>query len=115
MIIQVVDANGVTQFVVWNAPATPTDRSGTIQNTNATQTLLDPVPQGSYRSGWVIQNNGQSGNTIQINDIGNPADQSPSSYYLPPGATFPPPGYPPTQGEVNIAGVAGDNFMAREW
>lgn len=115
MIIQVVDANGALQQIIVQSPATPTDRSGTITATSVSQTLLDPVQAGGSRSGWLVQNKGVNGFTMQINDTGNPADESPSSINLAPGAFFPPPGYPVTQGEINIAGAEGDNFMCREW
>lgn len=114
-VIQVVDANGALQQVCVQSPTTPLDRSGTIVATNVSQILMDAMASGSTRGGWIVQNNGTSGGTLQINDTGNPADQSPSSIYLAPGEFFPPPGYPVTQGEITIAGTIGDNFMAREW
>jgi hypothetical protein len=115
VILQVVDANGVTQAIVAQAPATPTDRSGTILATGVSQVLMDPPAAGVTRAGWLVQNKSTTGNTMQINDLGNPADASPSSVDLAPGASFPPPGYPVTQGEITITGNIGDNFMAREW
>lgn len=113
MLIQVVDANDVTQQIVAQSPGTPTDRSGTIVTSGLSQMLLEIMPAGTQRSGWLVQNNGI--NSMQINDLGSPADQSPSAIFLAPGSTFPPPGYPVTQGEVQIVGFQGDNFMAREW
>lgn len=115
MIMQVVDGNGELQQIVVQSPGIPADRSGTIQASGVSQTLLDIVPDGSTRSGWLVQNNTASGFTMQINDLGSPADQGPTSVNLAPGEFFPPPGYPVTQGSVEIAGNVGDNFMAREW
>lgn len=113
--MQVVDANNETQEIVVQIPATPTDRSGTIQATDASQVLMDPVAEGSFRAGWIVQNNSLTGNVMLINDLGDDADNSPTSIYLAPGQFWPPPGYPVTQGQIAIAGTADDNFMAREW
>jgi len=115
VVIQVPDINGQPFEVCFQTPGTPTDRSGTINNTGASQTLMDVVATGLIRSGWIVQNKSQSGNTMVINDIGDPADTSPSSVQLAPGETWPPTGYPVTQGVITIAGQAGDNYMAREW
>lgn len=113
--MQVVDANNVTQDIVVQIPVTPTDRSGTIQATDVSQVLMDAVAEGSFRAGWIVQNKSQTGTTMQVNDLGDDADQSPTSIDLAPGESWPPPGYPVTQGPISIAGAAGDNFMAREW
>lgn len=113
MILQVVDANNVTQQITVPAPGTPTDKSGTCNG--ASMIVLDPVPDGFVRAGWLIQNKSQLGNSMSVNDLGDDADDGPSSVQIEPGAMFPPRGYPVTQGQVTIIGVGGDNFMAREW
>jgi hypothetical protein len=115
MILQVVDANGVLQTVCAQAPETPSDKSGTITVNNATQVLMDPAAPGVTRSGWIVQNNGASGDLMFINDLGSDADTSPTSVQLAHGQFWPPPGYPVPQGQISIAGTAGDSFMAREW
>lgn len=117
MILQVADGNGILQQICVQSVGTPTDRSGTIVTSGASQVLMDAVPDGAElpRSGWLVQNNSQTGFSMQINEIGSDADTSPTSIYLAPGAFFPPPGYPVTQGEITIAGQSGDNYAAREW
>lgn len=111
--IQIPDINGQPQQVYVQQPGTPTDRSGTC--TGVSQTLLDVVAAGTTRGGWIVQNKSQTGNTMTVNDLGSPADGSPSSVQIGPGEFWPPPGYPVTQGSVEIIGVDGDPFMAREW
>lgn len=117
MILQVTDGNGVIQQICVQSPGTPTDRSGTIQAGGVSQPLMDAVPDGapSPRSGWLVQNKSQTGFAMQINDLGSPADASPTSINLAPGESFPPPDYPVTQGSIEITGQAGDSYAAREW
>lgn len=113
MILQVVDADGETQTVVVQSTDTPVSRSGTIIGTGVSQVLMDAAAPGITRSGWLVQNKGT--HNMEINDLGDPADASPVSVQLAPGALFPPPGYPVAQGEITITGTVGDNYMAREW
>lgn len=116
MQIQVVDANNIIQNVIWQAPGTPTDRSGTYSG--ASQIVLDAIDpaSGVVRGGYLFQNRSVSSTIVQINDIGGAADNvSPTCIDVPPGGTFPPPGYPVTQGEVTVIGPAGESFAAREW
>lgn len=112
-VVQIPDINGQPEQVCFQQPGTPTDRSGTC--TGTALDLLDPVPTGQTRGGWIVQNCGVSATTMTINDIGSPADLGPSCVQLAPGQFWPPPGYPVTQGGVSILGMIGDNFMAREW
>lgn len=115
MIFQGTDANGNPQVLCLQGIGTPTDRSLTCDG--ASDMLLAPIPTGNPpRSGWIVQNKSTLGNLMFVNDLGSPADSvSPSNVILQPGESFPPPGYPVTQGEVQIFGTAGDNCMAREW
>jgi hypothetical protein len=112
-VIQVPDINGQPQEVCFQQPGTPSDRSGTCDGNS--DVVLEAVPTGSTRAGWLIQNKSTAGNLMFVNDLGSPADQSPTSVILQPGESFPPPGYPITQGEVQVLGAVGDNYMAREW
>lgn len=113
MILQVTDANGAPQTIVVQSPGTPTDHSGTIAATNVSQTMLDAAAPGVTRAGWLVQNKGT--HAMNVNDLGDPADSSPTSVQIAPGAFFPPPGYPVTQGVISITGTTGDNFMVRVW
>ena len=112
-VLQVVDANDVTQNICVASPDTPTDRSGTYNG--ATQIVLDTVPAGFQRGAWMFQNRSRSGTTVQINEIGGDADASPTCFDVPPGGVFPPPGYPVTQAQVSVIGVNGEQFACREW
>lgn len=114
MIIQVVDANDETQNVVMQSIETPVDISGTL-TTGASQVISDGPPAGFQRAGWFVQNKSVTGNVMTINELGGGADNSPTCVLLPPGATFPPPGYPVVQGAISLSGFAGDSFCAREW
>jgi hypothetical protein len=129
MQIEILDGNAQGQTVVWQAPATPVaaaaavwpaappggvgplvDRSGVIV-AGPTQTLM---PANPGRSGWIVQNNSATGNSMTVNDLGNPANGA-GSFVIPPGGYFPPPGYVVTNSDIEIGGAVGDAFTAREW
>lgn len=113
MILQVVDANGVTQQIAVAAPGTPVDRSGTCDGLS--NAIMDAVADGFVRSGWLVQNKSQTAQSMTINDLGDDADESPTCVNLAPGEFFPPANYPVTQGQISLKGADGDAFMAREW
>ena len=113
MILWVVDANGTPQQIVAQSPTDELqDRSGT--GTGASVPLLEAVPDGFVRAGWFFQNNSQV-NTMIINELGGEADAAPQCFVVPPGGTWPPPGYPVPQGVVSLAAALNDNYAAREW
>ena len=112
-VIQIPDINGQPNQVCFQSPATPVDGSGTANGQS--QMILAAVPTGTVRSGWIVQNNSTQNYSMFVNDLGSPADTSPTSVVLLPGQFWPPPGYPVTQGAVYIMGTSGDNYMVRSW
>lgn len=114
MLLTVKDALGNDATVIAQGQATPTDRSGMIVGTDASQALLNA---NAARSGWFFQNLGTE--PMFINELAADATSQPvdgdGSIMVPPGASFPPCGYPVPPGQVNVTGTAGQFYVAREW
>lgn len=111
MIVTVLDGNGQPVNVLWNAQATPTDRSGTITDTLTSQEVM---PATAARAGWLFQNVSLTGNAMLLSELGEDAAVA-ATWHLDPGDSFPPPGYPVPTGAITVAGTAGDAYTAREW
>ena len=113
MLINVLDAAGVAQKLVVHGQEAAVDRSGIITATGAAQSAL---AANVLRSGYMIHNRGVA--VMYVNDLGAAAvavSANAGSFMIQPGATFPPPGYPLTTGEVSIMGTINDGYMIREW
>lgn len=110
MLIQITDANNVTQTAVINTQEAVYDRSGTLSSTNVSQLA---VSANSNRSGLFIQNVGS--HNIWFNELGTAA-QSAGSVLLQPGQSVSTnSGYPLSTGAINVIGTSGDSFTIREW
>ncbi len=109
MLLQILDANGVSQTIVANAQEAVVDGSGTIAATGVAQWAILANPG---RSGFIFQNNGE--NQMILNELG-PAAVGSGSFVVKPGDFFPPPGYPVTSNAWSVLGTTGDAFTAREW
>lgn len=110
MLLQVKDANGETQAIATQAVDTLTDRSGTIESAEDYTVVMEA---NADRAGWFFQNQADDGTVMTINEIGG--DPLEAGIAIPPGGTFPPPGYPITVSEIRVAGTADMPFAAREW
>jgi len=109
MLLVVTDGQGNAQTIVVKGQEVVVDYSGTIAISGVSQLLL---AASSARSGWIMQNNGSS--PMTINEIGN--DATIKSFAVAPfGGVFPPENFPLTVNQLNIAGIAGDNFILRAW
>lgn len=110
MLIQITDANNVTQSAVINTQEAVYDRSGTLSGTNVPQVT---VSANANRSGLFIQNVGS--HNIWFNELGA-ASQSAGSVLLAPGASISTTsGYPLSTGAISMIGTSGDSFTVREW
>lgn len=107
----VLALNGAGQPVTFAVQAQDTisDRSGSIAETAASQSLM---PANTGRSGWFFQNCGQ--NPMTLNELGDDATDAGAILVLP-GASFPPPGYAIPTVAMTVAGTAGDAYTARDW
>lgn len=118
MNLEVRDAGSNTQIVTVIAPAAPADFSGAIEGLGVSQTV---APANPARSGFLFQNT--SPNQMILNTAnGNPSQlagaSNPGSWLVPPGAYFPPYGYPPVPYQINVAsltGSIGDTYTYQEW
>src|SRR5271157_1669118 len=109
MLLVVTDGQGNAQTIVVKGQEVVVDYSGIIAATETSQLLL---ATSATRSGWIIQNNGQS--PMTINEIG--LDATVKSFAVAPfGGVFPPENFPLTTNQLNIAGTAGDNYTLRAW
>ena len=89
------------------------DQSGKITATAVVQVAL---AANKSRSGYLIQNRGDS--AMYVNDLGTAGvavDSDNGSFMIQPGAFFPPIGYPISVGEISIIGTIGNGFTVREW
>ena len=110
MLIQITDANNVTQTAVINTQEAVYDRSGTLASTNVSQ---QAVAANSNRSGFFIQNLGS--HNLWFNELGL-ATETAGSVLLPPNASISTTsGYPLSTGAINVIGTVGDSFTIREW
>ena len=109
MLINLLDASGVSQKVAILSQEAVVDHSGTITATGVAQVLLSA---NALRSGWVMENRGS--NVMHVNELGTATSGS-GSFSIQPSSTFPPYGFPLTTGAVSIIGTIGDKFTVREW
>ena len=110
MLLVVLDGIGISQTLIVAGQEAVVDRSGSIAATAVAQQLLAP---NSMRSGFILQNL-SSVNPLYINDLGA-ATTTGGSFAVPPGAFFPPQGYPVSTGALSVLGTAGSIYSAREW
>ena len=108
MLLIIRDGMGNVQTVTAQSTGTPTDRSGTIAGATS-QPLMAANP---LRSGYLFQNTGA--NPMTISEIGSDATLL-NSFVVGAGQMFPPVGYVISQTAINVAGTAGDTYVAREW
>lgn len=109
MLINVLDATGISQSLIVAGQEAVVDKSGSIVATGVAQIALDA---NANRTGFIIQN--ISNHTIYLNDKGA-ATNTTGSFQLAQGQVFPPFGYPVTTGAISVMGTMGDTFTAREW
>jgi hypothetical protein len=108
MLLVIRDGLGNVQTVTAQSVGTPTDRSGSI----AGATSQSVMAANALRSGYLIQNTGA--NPMTISETGTDATLT-NTFILGVGQMFPPVGYIISQTAINIAGVQGDTYTAREW
>lgn len=112
MLLTVKNALGENVTVVSSGQESPTDASGIA--TGASQALFNA---NANRSGWFVQNRGAS--PMYVNELGAVATDVISGgagcFKIAPGESFPPAGFPVTTSQINIIGIAGEEFVAREW
>lgn len=108
MLLVVRDGLGNVQTITAQATGTPTDRSGVIAGAVSQPLMV----ANALRSGYVVQNTGSQ--VMTVSELGTDATAA-NSFQLGVGQFFPPAGYIITQGAINIAGLAGDTYVAREW
>src|SRR5208337_175393 len=109
MLLIVQDGQGNPQTLTVRGQEVVNDYSGSIALTATSQLLL---ADRKLRSGWIMQNNGQ--NPMTINEKGGSALVN-SFIVAPFGGIFPPPNFPLTTAQLNIAGTAGDAYTLRAW
>lgn len=114
MLLDVKDGLGQDQQIVAPGQESPVDSSGVILVTGDSEQLL---AANAYRAGWFFQNQGQ--NAMQINELGanasTPTAAGAGSWNVPPGGTWPPPGFALTTAKITISGTQGDAYACREW
>jgi hypothetical protein len=113
MQLTVKDGNGQAQTVIAQANDLATDLSGVL----AGYTSVPVAPQNAARAGYFFQN--QGANPMWVNELGLPATQTPvannGSILVPPGGSFPPPGFPVSTAQISVIGTPGDTFAFRTW
>ena len=109
MLMTVLDGNGNQQTIIVNGQGPAADFSGTITVAAISQVAAAANPN---RSGILFQNTSE--HTMTINDDGLATDAN--AFQVGPGESWPPAGYPPAVGAINVAGTTvGDPFVYREW
>jgi hypothetical protein len=109
MLVSILDGTGNLIKVIVKGQETVVDNSGSITQTAQSQILL---AVNNLRSGWLFQNNGSS--PMTLNELGATPEAS-NSWTVLPNESFPPENFPVTVNAINIIGIAGDNYIAREW
>ncbi len=113
MLINVLDAAGVSQKLTVHGQEAAVDHSGIITATGTAQVAL---AANALRSGYFIQNRGV--NPMYVNELGTAVvavSTNAGSVAIAPGSTFPPLGYPLSTGAISIIGTINDSFVVREW
>ena len=114
MLLDVKDGLGQDQQIVAPGQESPTDASGILLATGDNEELL---AANGDRAGWFFQNAGA--NPMQINELGGDASKKVGvgigAWNVPPGGTWPPPGFALTTAQINISGTKGDAYVCREW
>lgn len=109
MLLNVIDGSGYPQRVIVAGQEVVENRSGSIAVDSISQEI---AAANLNRSGFKVQNTGS--NPMYINDLGTASGGS-GDFVVGVGEYWPPVGYPVSTGAINIQGIAGDTFTAREW
>lgn len=108
MRLVIVDGDGEQRDVVWQSVETPADASDAIAGAGSQPLLAENL----NRAGWFFQNCGAA--SMRVNELGADATMD-GAIVIPPGGTFPPPGYPVTTTQINVSGTMGQKYSCREW
>lgn len=108
MRLTIVDGTGELRDVVWQSVETLADVSDAIAGVGSQPLLAENLD----RAGWFFQNNDAA--SMRLNELGADATLD-GAIVIPPGGTFPPPGYPVTTAQINVSGTTGQKYSCREW
>ncbi|HEY5084250.1 MAG TPA: hypothetical protein VII48_07015 [Rhizomicrobium sp.] len=108
-LVEGLDGNGNPIYFAVQGQEPTVDFSASIVANDTTQEVAAANANRAY---LYFQNKGA--NVMLINDVGDAGSGEPSCFQVPPGQSWPPPGYPIPITQINVSGTEGDAFLYRE-